>query len=79
MYKNLLTIGRPQPSLTWWRGENYLLDDSYTAINEKKVKNVLLLEKLQRHHLHTVLACQASNNNVTTPIRSAVTLNMNRE
>ncbi|XP_037033009.1 nephrin-like isoform X2 [Bradysia coprophila] len=71
------TGGRPQPNLTWWRGENHLLDDSYTVTNEKKVKNVLLLEKLQRQHLHAVLACQASNNNVTTPIRSAVTLNMN--
>lgn len=68
--------GRPLPQLRWIH-ENTVLDDSYTVTSEKKVKNILRLDKLQRHHLHAVLTCQASNNNVTTPISSAVTLNMN--
>lgn len=68
--------GRPQPRLTWWH-ENYLLDDTFTAISEKTVKNELYVEKLQRHHLHTVLTCQASNNNITSPISAVVTLNLN--
>lgn len=69
-------LGRPQPRLTWWQ-ENTLLDDSYTSINEKKVKNELQIEKLQRHHLNAVLTCQAANNNITAPISAPVSLNLN--
>lgn len=69
-------LGRPQPRLTWWH-ENKLLDESYTAINEKKVKNELQIDKLERHHLNAVLTCQASNNNITAPISAPVSLNLN--
>ena len=45
--------GQPAPKVTWWR-EHALLDDSYLVLPDGTVKNVLYLEKLSRHDLHSV-------------------------
>ncbi|GFQ74675.1 uncharacterized protein TNCT_628081 [Trichonephila clavata] len=73
---NLLTLGQPIPTVTWWR-ESVLLDDTYDILPNGVIRNELLISSLQRHDLMAVLSCQASNNNVSLPMSSSVTVDMN--
>ncbi|XP_077301639.1 neural cell adhesion molecule 2-like [Arctopsyche grandis] len=70
------TGGNPPPRVTWWQ-DNTLLDESFGVIPERRVQNLLKLESLGRQHLHAVLMCLAGNSDLSPPISSAVTLNMN--
>ncbi|GIY75656.1 uncharacterized protein CDAR_560541 [Caerostris darwini] len=69
--------GKPRPTVTWWR-EYSLLDDTYLFIpSDNLVRNELKIAELKRHDLLAVLTCQASNNNITVPASTAVTLDLN--
>ena len=68
--------GKPRPSLTWWR-ESALLDDSYEISSSGVLRNQLEIVSLQRHDLMAVFTCQASNNNISAPISSSVTVDLN--
>ncbi|XP_055947955.1 neural cell adhesion molecule 2-like isoform X4 [Argiope bruennichi] len=69
--------GKPRPTVTWWR-EYSLLDDTYMFIpGDNLVRNELKIAELKRHDLLAVLTCQASNNNITVPASTAVTLDLN--
>ncbi|XP_044317434.1 uncharacterized protein LOC108043645 isoform X3 [Drosophila rhopaloa] len=70
--------GRPQPRVTWLHGNTVYKDASVGhALSERRVGNVLSLQRLERRNLHMQLTCRAENNNLTTPIISSVVLDMN--
>ncbi|XP_070069740.1 uncharacterized protein side-VIII isoform X3 [Drosophila takahashii] len=70
--------GRPQPRVTWLHGNTVYKDSSVgQALSERRVANVLSLQRLERRNLHMQLTCRAENNNLTTPIISSVVLDMN--
>ncbi|XP_043947969.1 uncharacterized protein LOC108029676 isoform X1 [Drosophila biarmipes] len=70
--------GRPQPRVTWLHGNTVYKDASVgQSLSERRVGNVLSLQRLERRNLHMQLTCRAENNNLTTPIISSVVLDMN--
>jgi len=68
--------GRPLPRVTWWR-DHALLDDSFKRFGDFKVENELIIYELKREDLHSILTCQASNNNISVPVSTSVKLDMN--
>ncbi|XP_076341490.1 CXADR-like membrane protein [Tachypleus tridentatus] len=73
-----VTGGKPRPSLTWWQ-DYTLLDDNYTFSSDEVVINKIVIPEIQRDDLRTVLTCQASNNNITIPASTTITLKLNCE
>ena len=55
---SLYLVGKPEPSLSWWRGSQ-LLDDSYEILNGQSV-NTVRLEKLGRNDQDVQLSCRYS-------------------
>ena len=64
--------------MTWWH-EGSLLDDVSEETRGQVTWNTLTLPDLTRQHLHRIITCQASNSNLTQPLRSSVTLDMSCE
>ncbi|EFX71288.1 hypothetical protein DAPPUDRAFT_60346 [Daphnia pulex] len=56
----IVTGGRPRPEVSWWLNDK-LVDHTYMATSENVVQNILVIPQLERHHLHAILRCQASN------------------
>ncbi|KAF5301903.1 hypothetical protein FQA39_LY10558 [Lamprigera yunnana] len=68
--------GLPSPKVTWWQ-ENALLDGFSEDLLNNSVRNILRMEELQRKHFHTILTCQASNNDFVPPISTSMRLSLN--
>uniref|UniRef100_A0A182PH73 Ig-like domain-containing protein n=1 Tax=Anopheles epiroticus TaxID=199890 RepID=A0A182PH73_9DIPT len=70
------TGGHPLPKVQWYY-ENKAINNTSVVLSDKRVKNTLVLHRLERKHLKSVFTCQAANNNVTNPISASITLDMN--
>jgi len=62
------------PTVSWWRG-SVMLDNS-TFSTSKGVSNVLT-SKFTRNELMAALTCQASNTNLSTPVRRTINIDLN--
>ncbi|KAH8023617.1 hypothetical protein HPB51_015113 [Rhipicephalus microplus] len=70
------TQGVPEPSVTWWR-ESVPLESVLTEHRPGIRRSALGPFVLRRQDLMAVLVCQASNSNLTSPLTTSVTLDMN--
>ncbi|XP_070393322.1 cell surface glycoprotein MUC18-like isoform X2 [Dermacentor albipictus] len=68
--------GVPEPSVTWWR-ESVPLESVLTEHRPGVRRSALGPFVLRRQDLMAVLVCQASNSNLTSPLTTSVTLDMN--
>ncbi|XP_054709714.1 nephrin-like [Uloborus diversus] len=68
--------GKPSPSLLWYKGRK-VIDDSYEMMSPLITRNELVLSKLQRKDLMSTLSCQAANNDISNPVQSSISLDMN--
>ncbi|XP_015927862.1 nephrin [Parasteatoda tepidariorum] len=68
--------GHPTPVLTWRKGSR-IIAGSLTVEGSGIIQNEISFNRLRREDLLTVLTCQASNNNVTGPLYTSVTLDLN--
>ncbi|XP_063889128.1 nephrin-like isoform X2 [Scylla paramamosain] len=68
--------GSPPPTVTWWEAATPL-DLNMEVQDIQEVNNLLVVPKLTRNDLHRTFVCQASNSNLTAPLLSTVTLDMN--
>ncbi|KAK9301229.1 hypothetical protein QLX08_006314 [Tetragonisca angustula] len=70
----LVSGGRPEPKLRWWRGE-MLLDSKDEAGEFPSLRrNTLIVRELSRADLQAVFTCQASNNNISQPVSASVAI-----
>lgn len=68
--------GRPRPYVFWRKGAS-VMQGTITVDGNGAVRNELVFERLKREDLLTVLVCQASNNNFTSPVYASVTIDLN--
>ncbi|RZF47478.1 hypothetical protein LSTR_LSTR007405 [Laodelphax striatellus] len=67
--------GRPTPRVSWWR-DGVSLDDGDEPLTADRVRNVLVLEQLQRKHLGALLTCQASNTRLVPPLSITISIEL---
>lgn len=87
-----LIKGNPPPALIWLK-DGIVVDETYSFVNKSNKNpqdssssssssftfNELELTNLGRKDLFSVYMCQASNNNISSPVSSSVILDINCE
>uniref|UniRef100_A0A0A9XSS5 Kin of IRRE-like protein 3 n=3 Tax=Lygus hesperus TaxID=30085 RepID=A0A0A9XSS5_LYGHE len=72
----IVTGGKPSPWIRWWR-DGTMIDTSDANTSFPNVKdNQLSVASLDRGYLNAVYTCQASNNNISHPATTRVTIDM---
>ena len=74
----LIISGRPKPVVRWFQS-GIPLPTSSEVSSGSTVTSTVLLETLGRSDNGLLLTCEASNNNISKPVRHSVSMLMNRK
>ena len=67
--------GRPQPDVEWYINGN-LVDNQIEQNTGNVIENRLMWPSIQRHQLHSVFTCSASNTKLMEPKNAKFVLDM---
>ncbi|CAN7982360.1 unnamed protein product, partial [Ixodes hexagonus] len=68
--------GTPPPAVTWWR-DTVAVEGAYSNGSEGVARSRLFISKLERSDARATIGCQAANTNLTLPVYTSVTIDMN--
>ncbi|XP_015439743.1 PREDICTED: hemicentin-2-like [Dufourea novaeangliae] len=67
--------GKPTPKVSWHRNDT-LVNDKTVTVRNGVTRSELVIKNLGRDDVHSVLTCNATNNNRSIPLSSSVYVNM---
>ncbi|KAL6421875.1 hypothetical protein ACFW04_010791 [Cataglyphis niger] len=73
---NLTVIGKPAPTVSWYRNDKFVTN-RITVLRNGVTRSEIVIQNLSRDDVHTVLTCNATNNNSSIPLSSSVRVDMN--
>ncbi|XP_045465735.1 nephrin isoform X2 [Harmonia axyridis] len=72
----IVSGGKPQPYITWWKGDKPIKGTETRSGFQNVLSSQLTIRGLSRSDLHTAITCKASNNNISQPVSTTTTLDI---
>ncbi|XP_018339778.1 PREDICTED: nephrin [Trachymyrmex septentrionalis] len=67
--------GKPAPMVSWYRNDRFITNRTTTP-NSGVTRSEIVVQNLSRDDVHSVLTCNATNNNRSIPLSSSVRVDM---
>ncbi|EGI66223.1 hypothetical protein G5I_05341 [Acromyrmex echinatior] len=67
--------GKPAPMVSWYRNDRFVTNRT-TMPNSGVTRSEIVVQNLSRDDVHSVLTCNATNNNRSIPLSSSVRVDM---
>ncbi|KAL6265477.1 hypothetical protein P5V15_002273, partial [Pogonomyrmex californicus] len=71
---NLTVIGKPAPTVSWYRNDRFVTNR--TTLRKGVTRSEIVIQNLSREDVHSLLTCNATNNNRSIPLSSSVRVDM---
>ncbi|XP_071641585.1 neural cell adhesion molecule 2 isoform X2 [Temnothorax longispinosus] len=68
--------GKPAPMVSWYRNDRFVTNRTTTP-SSGVTRSEIVIQNLNRDDVHSVLTCNATNNNRSIPLSSSVRVDMN--